>query len=206
MILVSVIPGGSMRVVVIRLVQTAVLAMVLIAGISAYRAGTPVATPVARTSADPVLGPDGLGKLQLGMSEEEATATGQVRMSADWKSKGKTTCSVTTVDNMSLNFSRHHGLAVITVPDHFRTPEGIRPGSSLTAVAVAYPRLSHPEWGNPREQVRRFGEFTVPVPDNPDAIYVFVFRVAAGASPAKATLRYVLLSLADQGEECSHAT
>ena len=195
-----------MRVVVVRLVQAAVLALVVIAGISAFRASTPVATPVARTSADVVLGPDGLGKLELGMSEEQATATGQVRMSADWRSKDKATCSVKTVDKMSLNFSRHHGLAVITVPDHFRTPEGIRPGSSLTAVAVAYPKLSHPEWGNPREQVQRFGEFTVPVPDNSDAIYVFVFRVDAGTPPAKAKLQYVLLSLADQGEECTHAT
>jgi hypothetical protein len=195
-----------MRLVVVRLVQAAVLAMVVIAGVSMFRASTQVPTPVARTGGDVVIGPEGVGKLLLGMSEEQATATGQVRLSSDWTSKDKSTCMITTVNDMSYHFSRHYGLAVITVPDRFRTPEGVRAGASLTEVAVAYPRLSHPELGSPKEQVRLFGEFTVPVPDHPAAIYIFIFRVGGGTPPGGAQVRYVLLSLQDQGEECTHAT
>lgn len=192
--------------VVVRLVQAVVLGLVAIIGVSLFRGTAEVPTPAARTDGDVVIGPTGAGKLELGMSEEEATATGQVRISPDWKSKNKANCFVAIVDEMTFHFSRHHGLAVITVPDHFRTPEGIRAGTSLTAVAVAYPRLTHPEYGNPRDQVRKFGEFTAQVPDNPDAIYIFVFHLGGGASPSGATLQYVLLSLVDQGQECTHAS
>jgi hypothetical protein len=193
--------------VVVRLVQAAVLAMVVIVGVSIFRGGrTHVATPVARTDGDVVLGPDGVGKLELGMSEQEATATGQVRVGSDWKSKGKATCFIESVGGVSYDFSRHHGLAVITVPDHVRTPEGIRPGANLTEVALTYPTLSHPELGSAGQQVKMFGEFTVPVPDNPDAIYVFVFGSGGGVQLGGAPVRYVLLSLRDQDEECTHAT
>ena len=195
-----------MRVVLVRLVQAAVLALVVIAGISIFRGPAHVETPVARTSGDVVLGPTGVGKLELGMSEGEATATGQVRVSADWKSKGKANCLIETVDEMSFQFSRHHGLAVIMVPDQVRTPEGIRVGSSLTEVAMTYPRMSHPEFGSPRQQVKTFGEFTAPVPDNPEAIYIFIFNPGGGTPLGGAKLRYVLLSLVDQGEECTHAS
>jgi len=44
------------------------------------------------------------------------------------------------------------------------------------------------------------------VPDNPDAIYIFVFRAAPGKTPGAPTLRYVLLSLRDQDEECTQVT
>jgi hypothetical protein len=192
--------------IVVRLVQAAVLAMVVVVGVSIFRSGPHVAKPVARTDGDVVLGPDGVGKLELGMSEEQATATGQLRVSPDWKSTGKATCFIATAGGTSYQFSRHHGLAVITVPDHFRTPEGIRPGANLTEVALSYPTLSHPEFGSPRRQVQMFGEFTAPVPDNPDAIYIFVFRPGKGAPLGGAPVRYVLLSLRDQDEECTHAT
>ena len=192
--------------VVVRLVEAAVLAMVVVVGVSIFRGTEHAAIPAARAGGDVVIGPSGVGKVELGMSEEQATATGQVRISSDWRTKGKSTCLIETVNEMSFHFSRHHGLAAITVPDHFRTPEGIRAGASLTAVSVAYPRLSHPEWGSPRDQVRMFGEFTAPVPDNPEAIYIFIFRVGGGTAPSGATVRYVLLSLRDQGEECTHAT
>lgn len=192
--------------VVVRLVQAAVLAMVVIVGISIFRGGPHAAKPVARTDGDVVLGPDGVGRLELGMSEQEATATGQVRIGSDWKSQGKATCFIVTAGGMSYQFSRHHGLAVITVPDHFRTPEGIRPGANLTEVALTYPTVSHPELGSAGRQVKMFGEFTAPVPDNPEAIYIFVFGAAQGAQLGGAPVRYVLLSLRDQDEECTHAT
>jgi len=61
-----------------------------------------------------------------------------VRVSAAWKDKGKATCSVETVDDMSLDFSALRP-GVITVPGRFRTPEGIHAGASLAAVASRIP-------------------------------------------------------------------
>jgi len=192
--------------VVVRLVQAGVLAMVVIAGINVLHRAPRAAAPVAHASGEVVIGPAGVGKLALGMSEAQATATGQVRVSPDWKAKGKAKCLVETVDDTSLHFSRHYGLALITVPDHFRTPEGIRAGASLAAVAIAYPQTIHPELGSSRQQVQMFGEFAASVPDNPDAIYTFVFGPGARTGQRAPKLRYVLLSLLDQGEECTHAT
>jgi hypothetical protein len=196
--------------IVVRVVQAVVIAMLVVVTISVVRgAGGSAAEPSlgnASGGTELVLGPTGIGKLKLGMSEQQATATGQARMSPDWKSTGSSTCSIETVDGVAIHFSRHHGLAVLTASERVSTPEGIRAGASVDEVAAAYPTLSHPDLGTPREQVQMFGEFTVPVPANPDAIYVFFFHLGGGTPRGDAGVRYILLSLREQDEECTHAS
>jgi hypothetical protein len=78
--------------IVVRVVQAAVIAMLVVATISVVRgAGGGAAEPSfddASGGTELVLGPTGIGKLTLGMSEQQATATGEARMSPDWKSTG----------------------------------------------------------------------------------------------------------------------
>jgi hypothetical protein len=155
-------------------------------------------------SADLVLGPTGIGKLRLGMSEQQASSTGEARVSPDWKSADTSTCYIQTVNGVTIHFSRHHGLAVLSGPERTHTPEGVRAGASVAEVAAAYPTVNHPDLGTPAEQVRLVGNFSAPVPTNPDAIYVFIFRLG-GTAPDTAKLQLILLSLRDQGQECTHA-
>jgi hypothetical protein len=72
--------------------SAAVIAMLVVVTISVVRgAGGGAAEPSfddASGGTELVLGPTGIGKLTLGMSEQQATATGEARMSPDWKSTG----------------------------------------------------------------------------------------------------------------------
>lgn len=193
--------------IVVRLVQVAMVALVAFAVVSGFRGaghgGTRLSDENTRRPEQLILGPTGMGELTLGMSAQEANATGEVEFSPEWV--GSSTCSSQTVGGVTIHFSRHHGLAVLSGPEQTRTPEGVRAGASVAEVAAAYPTLSHPELGTPREQVQTFGEFTAPVPTNPDAIYVFIFRVGGAVAPDTARLQLILLSLREQGEECTRA-
>lgn len=193
-----------------RVVQVVVVALMVVITVSMVRAarqGAPARPTFTGASGSPdlVLGPAGIGKLRLGMSEKEAAATGQVTDYSATEWKDGTKCASQTVDGVNVGFSRHHGLAVITVAGGARTPQGVGAGASVDQVAAAYRELNHPDLGTAREQVRLIGQFTAPVPGNPDALYAFIFNLGGSASPDTAKLQYILLSLRRQDQECTRA-
>ncbi|MEU4476752.1 hypothetical protein AB0F68_01590 [Micromonospora sp. NPDC023966] len=191
---------------VVRLIQVTLVALLAIAVVAGFRDARDQASRARGEHDRPpeqlVLGPTGIGELKLGMSSQEATATGDLRYPVDWA--GNSTCSIQTAGGVSIHFSRHHGLAVLSGPEQTRTPEGIRAGASVAEVFAAYPRLTHPEAGSPQEQVQLVGYLAAPVPTNRDAVYIFIFALG-GTSPDTARLQLILLSLREQGEECTHA-
>ncbi|WP_433303178.1 hypothetical protein ACQP2F_11300 [Actinoplanes sp. CA-030573] len=197
-----------MRTILIRGLQLALVVLLGVVGYSAYRDRTAPRTGPAKLQSlggDLVLGPQGIGKLGLGMTEEQADATGQVSITPGWPRTSTSTCSIVSLDGgTSVHFSRDHGLAVITVAQAARTPEGIGMGASVAQVAAAYPGVRNAELGSPEEQVRFIGYLSAPVPGNAKAKYIFIFHLGGGG-PQPAELQAILLSLADQDEQCTHA-
>jgi hypothetical protein len=192
--------------IAIRLAQVALVVLLVATVVGAWRAmhdKVAAAPGTANTGVDLVLGPQGLGRLRLGMTEQEAKATGESDIRPGWQQNGSK-CFSATVNEVTIWFASHHGLAVLSGPDRTRTPEGISGGATVAAVAAAYPALLHPEQGTAEDQVGLFGYVITPVPGNPAALYTFMFNLG-GTSPATARLRLIMLSLRDQDEECTHA-
>jgi hypothetical protein len=193
--------------VVVRLLQVGLVAALVTFVVYQLRGG-PAAD--ARTVAAPSwpaevqIGPDGLSKVKLAMTEAQATATGEVAAKTDWAAI-TSKCSIFGVNHATYHFSRDHGLAVISGPPQARTAEGIHVGSSVAEVTKAYPKTSEPTLGAPAKQLQTFGYYDAPVPGNPAAIYVFIFRIGS-IDLATAKLGILYLSLRDQGEQCTHAT
>jgi len=149
----------------------------------------PVATPSA-SGAPPsseahnalVLGPDGLGPLTLGMTRSEAEATGLVEPFLNepnsdqclWRSRliGAPAGTGTVL------YSNNFGVATVDAYEGVRTPEGIAIGSSLDAVAQAYPN-----W-QPSDHIRRG---YVPVPGNSQLVYRIAY---ADGKVTQLTLQY----------------
>ncbi|GGN74263.1 hypothetical protein GCM10010112_44220 [Actinoplanes lobatus] len=117
---------------------------------------TTAASPSASKSSAPakaaalVLGPDGLGALELGMTRAEALATGKVVKQsastlAEWQEVNEG-----CVPEFRLKGSQSEsgwvwyqgidGLAAIPAPKGVATPEGIKVGSTLDDVRRAYPK------------------------------------------------------------------
>jgi hypothetical protein len=162
-----------------------------------------------------VLGPTGIGKLRLGMTEQEAAATGDATRSTDRKSKDSTKCSVEEAYGVTIHFSRDHGIVGLAgPPERTRTPEGIGAGATAADITAAYPTLNNPELGSPQEQATLFGGFSAPVPGNPNAVYHFVFfefeftidgsttRPRTDGTQDRSKLKYVLLAQRGQDEDC----
>jgi hypothetical protein len=158
-----------------------------------------------------VLGPTGIGKLRLGMSQRQAAATGEATMSND-----STKCSVQDAYGVTIYFSRDHGIVGLAgPPERTRTPEGIGAGAAVADITAAYPTLDNPELGSPQEQVNLFGGFSAPVPGNPNAVYHFIFfefeftidgsttrPTTHGTVSDRSKLKYVLLAQRGQDEDC----
>ncbi len=158
-----------------------------------------------------VLGPTGIGKLRLGMSPQQAAATGEAI-----RSKDSTKCSVQEAYGVTIHFSRDHGIVGLAgPPERTRTPEGIGAGATVADITAAYPSVDNPELGGPQEQVDLFGGFSAPVPGNPNAVYHFVFVEfeftingsttrprTDGAVRDRSRLKYVLLGQRGQDEDC----
>ena len=94
-----------------------------------------------------VLGPDGLGQLELGMSLGEAEATGMLEPRAgDWPPGTECRPQFRLADDPDgtsvVWYSDALGLAAIQVGEGVLTPEGIGIGSSLVDVERAYPGLA----------------------------------------------------------------
>jgi hypothetical protein len=143
-----------------------------------------VPPPADVTSASaPVLGPDGLGSLKLGMSRAEAEATGLVEPFRNepnsdtclWRSalEGAPVGEGTVLHSETL------GVATIDAPAGVRTPEGIAIGSSLDAVQSAYPGFEVNDYLR-----RAYAQ----VPGNDQAVYRIVI---ADGKVVELTLQYL---------------
>lgn len=186
-----------MRTLMIRSLQVALVVAVVAVGWYSYHAQWGAPATAATLGPGPVLGPAGIAKIRLGMTADEANATGNIRYRPVWPTtEGRQNCaSLVTAEGAVFHFSRTYGLAGITAPDGVRTPEGIGMGATLAQLRAAYPKVHQLDVGRPGRPVRMAGEYIAPVPANPAASYRFVFDVNG--------VRFVSLALDDQGEECT---
>ncbi|HEY0807281.1 MAG TPA: hypothetical protein VGD84_19595 [Pseudonocardiaceae bacterium] len=153
---------------------------------------TPTAAPPsAQADSAAVLGPDGYGDLLLGMSWQDALASGELRQSAPLSSAGCLRYSVvvdtpvrklpvTPTPNASgsapatalpplpvvaeLVVSVRNGVVQVIAGPLLRTPEGVGVGTSRDVLADVYPKLVAPTRG---------GAAVTAVVANPKAVYMF---------------------------------
>lgn len=129
-------------------------------GASEPKASNAAATPTPKP--DYTLGPDGYGKLRLGMTVDQAKATGELgtRKSGDNCETYDLAAFPTPADTVGLYFSKAHGLVGIFATETMATKEGIKVGSTIQQVKTAYPKAAESENG-----------ITVDVPGNTTAQY-----------------------------------
>jgi hypothetical protein len=147
---------------------------------SAYEAQA--ATRTTAVDSAPVLGPTGLGALQLGMSREQAQATGLVQPFRNepnsdqclWRSE----LTDAPVGTGLVLHSETLGIATIDAYAGVHTPEGISIGSSLADVKAAYPGF---------EAHGESGHTGVGVPGNDQAGYRIAY---ADSKVVELTLQY----------------
>jgi hypothetical protein len=133
-------------------------------------AATASATP--SSTAEPTLGPDGVGSLKLGMTKAEATASGQATgitgttgscgANGDGRLLGANPADQNDLDG-KLFFSTTGKLVIIGATSALATPEGIHLGSSRKDLKNTYPSW-HGSDGNS-------GPGFVKAPGNPKAYY-----------------------------------
>ncbi|MEV7331206.1 hypothetical protein [Micromonospora sp. NPDC093244] len=103
---------------------------------------SPSARPSSRptTTAPLMLGPNGLGTLRLGMSRQQATATGMLRpFPTNGNGCASTHLRSAPTDRGLVIFSGTLGLAVINAYGSIKTPEGARIGMSSADMLRIYP-------------------------------------------------------------------
>lgn len=143
---------------------------------SAPASSIPTTTTTTPTKAKPpasplAFGPTTVGQLRLGMTVDEAEATGLIRPNAqpvdsagckgyDWSGQAAAPAYY------SLLFSPKFGLVRIGGRADAETPEGIYRGSSEEDVRAVYPDQAKPHMGR--------NEWVTPVPGNPSANYWLV--------------------------------
>lgn len=162
------------------------------ANTSPATAGSPVtgisSAPPGSTSAKPesaVFGPDGFGKLKIGMKLADAVATGQI--DAKSSSPAGTSCGVHDLvgyPKSGVYVSPKLGLATVFAPAGVRTPEGIAEGDSIDKVKQAYPAL-----------VKNPNAYIVAEPGGANTQYVF--QVDNAATDVVSSM-----SLVVQGQDC----
>ncbi|GGS17697.1 hypothetical protein [Actinokineospora fastidiosa] len=129
--------------------------------------GTKTAPPPAAR----VLGPDGLGALKLGMTYEQAMATGAlVQDDPPVEGCGGYNLRSHPKENgFSVGITPELGVAAIFLTPQVRTPEGIRLGSPVEDFFTAYPAAEAQ-----RDSYREHYQIVIPVPGNDRAIYHLV--------------------------------
>jgi len=132
---------------------------------------TTTSTPTSTLASVLAFGPTTVLGLRLGMTTDEAMATGLVKLNPmaptaagcigyDWAGGAGTQPN-------ALIFSSKYGLVRIGGRGDAATPEGIHDGSSAADVRVAYPLQTTPQGSN--------GDWVAPVPGNPNAHYWIIF-------------------------------
>jgi hypothetical protein len=149
----------------------------------------PPPADVTSASAAPVLGPDGLGSLRLGMTRDQAEATGLVEPFRNEPSSTQCLWSSALTGapagEGTVLHSETLGVATIDAYPGVQTPEGITFGSSLAAVESAYPGFVLHDPGF--DQNSRTGRGYAPVPGNSEAVYRIAFT---DATVVELTLQY----------------
>ncbi|WP_101385877.1 hypothetical protein [Streptomyces sp. TLI_146] len=139
------------------------------------------------------LGPEGLGPFKLGMTLDQAEATGE------WKRRKETVgacMSDTGSSGITVGWSGRLGISSLTA-DNVRTPEGIGTGSTFAEVKAAY-RRPVDGTGTLEEDAQLMGTVWTAVPGNPKAMYAILFNIGGGMAPDHvegATVRLVVLKL-----------
>ncbi|WP_406638467.1 hypothetical protein [Amycolatopsis sp. WGS_07] len=135
----------------------------------------PVSEKAAALAKQYRLGPHGFGKIKLGMSAAEATATGQIRVNDLASLSG---CTIGTETGKSpdgaVSISASLGVVKIASYTGVRTPEGIALGASVDDLRKAYPDVkveTEADMGN--GQIQMDDHYRAPVPGNPQAVYRF---------------------------------
>ncbi|MFC0006632.1 hypothetical protein [Micromonospora siamensis] len=130
---------------------------------------TPTRSPSASPSSSSrlVFDPDGLGELKLGMTKEQALATGMIR---SFQNEASSTTCLAKAELKGVGgvvwWSTERGIVVIAPATGVQTVQGLHVGSSRDAVVKVYP-----EWAVSGDEN---GRLLVAVPGNPDAR----FRIA----------------------------
>jgi len=122
------------------------------------------------TTAAPVLGPNGLGPLKLGMTRAKASATGLI---TKWtRFEASSPCYLAHLkgypaDSSFVYYSPSRGLLNITAPKGIRTAQGIEVGSSTSDMLRAYPDWTNVETESPTTEGRGWAG----VSGNSDAVF-----------------------------------
>ncbi|WP_175598315.1 hypothetical protein [Nonomuraea rhodomycinica] len=122
------------------------------------------AAPAPAVAAAPgSFGPYGYGGVKLGMTAQQAKATGKIVLKwRDYCSGWDYKARPTPRDEVSLYISKKLGVAVVFAPRGARTPEGIAVGSTLHQVQKAYPKVK-----------KEISGYYATVPGNRKAYYYF---------------------------------
>lgn len=114
----------------------------------ATSSASPTSPPVKATHTDPAdltIHPDHIGPLKIGMSLAAAKATGLIVVNAGQEAAGPDTCVAAhwkgQSDRVWMVFNGRYGLRALDSFGDQKTPEAIKPGSTLAAVRRAYPHL-----------------------------------------------------------------
>jgi hypothetical protein len=122
---------------------------------STPQATPPAETPVKTVHTDPAdltIRPNRIGVLTIGMSLKAAKATGLIVIEPGQADQSPDSCTSAhwkdQPGHVWMIFNGRYGLRAIQALGHQKTPEGIKPGSTLAAVRRAYPHLTWRETGD----------------------------------------------------------
>lgn len=183
----------------------------LLAGCTVTVGGGTPAAPAASRSPSPSwyvvkqptppreIGPEGLAGLDVGMTIDEAVATGQFER----PDTIPPACdSATGLNGITVGYSRALGITSLTA-ENLHTPEGIHTGSTFDDVVRAYPHPADPVPAGTDarsaylDDLTLFGAVWASVPGRKDASYIFMFdrRGLTRATADRATVGIIRLKL-----------
>lgn len=123
-----------------------------------------------------VIGPDGLGAFKVGMTLDEAVATGEFEKD---KEDPEACMGYTTDDDIRVGWSGKLGVTSVTA-ENVRTPEGVGPGTTFAEVVRTYERA---EADDPPldEAIPVIGTIWTSVPGRPENMYAIKFDMTGVA-------------------------